>query len=476
MDWFCILMDVEPKAEEAKTLGPGAGKRAALKRDWTQGSITHNLLTLAWPVVISNSLNMLGPTIDMVWVGKLGASSMAAVGLSAQVVTVANALMMGLFTSLRALVARRVGAGDEAGANRAFQQAFIIGVTFSMVMAIIGEFLSPQILGLFGAQPDVLSLAIMYNRIQFVGMITMTMRMMSEATLQASGDTSIAMRIGIFFRLLHMVLCPFWVFGWWIFPSLGVRGAAFMDIIAQGIGGGLGLWVLLSGHSRLHINFKGFRFDAQNIWLQLKIGVPSSINQTLRSFVGLFIIRFIVPFGTLAVAAHSLGQRIETFLDVGASAFGNAAGVLAGQNLGARKPERAQKTGWIAVGFATAVMFVIGMYMLIFPGVVVRIFNSDPELEKIAGTFLQIAVVSFLAMGPASVLTSCLNGVGDTMIPLLASFGTMWCVQLPLAWYLPKVGGLGVYGVRWSMAIALSLRAIIYLVYFKMGRWKRRKL
>jgi putative MATE family efflux protein len=469
--------DVDPEsvdAEEAKSIGPGAGKRAAFARDWTQGSITRNLLTLAWPVVISNSLNMLGPTIDMIWVGKLGASAMAAVGLSGQIVTVVNSLMMGLFTSLRAMVARRVGAGDEAGANRAVQQAFVIGVAFSTFMAVIGILLSHQILNLFGAEEEVVHQALLYNQIQFVGMITMTVRMLTEATMQSSGDTVTAMRIGVFFRLLHIGLCPFLVFGWWIFPNMGVAGAATMNVISQGIGASLGMWFLLSGHTRLRISFTGFRVDASNIWQQLKIGVPSSINSVLRSFVGLFIIKFIVPYGTVAVAAHSLGQRIETFLDVGASAFGNAAGVLAGQNLGAHKPERAQRTGWIAVGFATAVMFVIGMVMLIFPGVVVRIFNSDPKLVKIASTFLQIAVVSFLAMGPASVLTSCLNGVGDTMIPLLASFATMWAVQLPLAAYLPKVGNLGVYGVRWSMAIALSLRAITYLIYFKIGRWKRR--
>ena len=191
--------------------------------------------------------------------------------------------------------------------------------------------------------------------------------------------------------------------------------------------------------------------------------------------MGVIIVKFIVPFGTLAVAANSLEQRIETFLDVGAGGFGNASGVLAGQNLGAGKVDRAQKTGWLAVTYATIVMSAIALFILIWPQPVVRLFNSDPDLVKIASTFLRIAVVSFIAMGPASVLTSCLNGVGDTMIPLVASFVTMWAVQLPLAWFLPKVGNLGVYGVRWSMAIALSLRAITYMVYFWRGRWKQRK-
>jgi Na+-driven multidrug efflux pump len=107
---------------------------------------------------------------------------------------------------------------------------------------------------------------------------------------------------------------------------------------------------------------------------------------------------------------------------------------------------------------------------------VVRLFGTEPGLVEIGSNFLRIATVSFLAMGPAAVLTSCLNGVGDTMIPLLASLVTMWGLQLPLAAFLPRVANLGVYGVRWSMAIALVMRAVTYLVYFQLGRWKRKRL
>jgi putative MATE family efflux protein len=459
-----------------KNSGSAIKRNPRLTRDWTQGSILNNLLTLTWPIVISNSLNMLGPTIDMIWVGKLGTVSLAAVGLSAQVIMVVNALLMGLFVSLRAMVARRVGERDDKGANHAFQQAFTVGIAFSILTAVIGIFLSRQIINLFGADVEVVDAAVPYNRIQFVGMITMTIRMLSDATMQSSGDTMNSMRVGIFFRCLHMALCPFWVFGWWIFPRLGVSGAALMDVIAQGIGGALSLWLLMSGRSRLYITFKDFQIDFGNIWLQLKIGIPSSINSMLRSFVSLTIIKFLVPFGTAAIAAHSLGQRIEGFLDVGASAVGNAAGALAGQNLGARKPERAAKSGWLAVGLATGLMAIISIVILIWAESIVRLFNSDPDLVKIAATFLRIAVVSFLSIGPAGVLTNCLNQVGDTMIPLVVSVATMYGMQLPLAYFLPKIGNLGVYGVRWAMAIALAMRAVAYLIYFRTDRWKYRKV
>jgi putative MATE family efflux protein len=451
-------------------------RRLSLNRDWTQGSILNNLLTLAWPILISNSLNMLGPTIDMIWVGKLGASSMAAVGLSGQVVMVVNALLMGLFTSLRAMVARRVGEGNEEGANHAFQQAFIIGIIFSAVMAVIGFFLSKNIIDLFGAKPDVVKDAVSYNRIQFISMITMCLRMMTEATMQASGDTKTAMWIGVCFRTLHIGLCPFLIFGWWIFPNMGVSGAALTGVISQALGGIVGLWILLSGHSRLHITFKGFKFDPDNIWRQVKIGIPSSVNQMLRTFLSLLITKIIVPFGTFSLASYTLVQRIDGFLDVGASAVGNAAGALAGQNLGAHKPERAEKTGWLAVGLGTSLMVVISIAILIWADKVVRIFNTNPGVVTLASTLIRIACINYIVIAPASVLTSCLNQVGDTTIPLIASLATMWGIQLPLAYFLPKIFNNGVFGVMWAMVIALSVRAVAYLIYFKTGKWKTRRV
>lgn len=451
-------------------------KKAESARDWTQGSIIGNLLTLAWPVVISQGLTMLGPIIDMIWVGKLGADAIAAVGLSGMVIMVAGALMMGLFTGLRAMVARCVGAGDEKGAVDVVQQAFVLGAALSIIMAVIGIFLSRQMLMLFGAEAKVIEEAVPYNQIQFVGMVTMTLRMITEAAMQSSGDTATPMRIGIIFRLFHMAFCPFLVLGWWVFPRLGVTGAAIINVISQGAGGALGVWFLLTGRTRLRVTLADLHLNFDNIWRQVKIGIPASINMVLRGFVGLVVMKFIVPYGTFAVAAHSLSQRAEAFLEVGALALGNAGGVLAGQNLGAGKPERAARTGWLAVGLATGFMLAIAIVILIWPEKVVRLFGTEPGLVEIASNFLRIATVGFLMMGPAAVLTSCLNGVGDTMIPLLASLVTMWGLQLPLAAFLPRVANLGVYGVRWAMVIALAMRAFTYIFYFRLGRWKRKKI
>ena len=158
----------------------------------------------------------------MIWVGRLGAASIAGVGVSGMVTMLVGSLMMGLYQGLRAMVARFVGAGDVKGANHVAQQSLFINVAYSLTMALIGIFFAEPILILMGVEPDVVAQGAPYLRIQFVGMVTMGFRRMSESTMQASGCSIKPMLIAVFYRIFHIVLCPFLVFGWWIFPRLGV--------------------------------------------------------------------------------------------------------------------------------------------------------------------------------------------------------------------------------------------------------------
>jgi Na+-driven multidrug efflux pump len=185
---------------------------------------------------------------------------------------------------------------------------------------------------------------------------------------------------------------------------------------------------------------------------------------------------FIVPFGTFAVAAHSLMERTDRFIRMPAMGLGQAAGVLAGQNLGAGKPERAERTGWVAAGLFTAIMCIISVAIWFWAENIVRIFNTEPELVEITSTFMRITIVTYMVFGFVQVLMQCLNSVGDTIIPMLVTLTTMWGVMVPLAYLLPQHPNLGVYGVRWAMVSGNVMRAAIYSTYFKLGRWKRKQV
>ncbi|NLE07832.1 MAG: MATE family efflux transporter [Dehalococcoidales bacterium] len=450
-------------------------RRAAIERDWTQGSIVGNLWSLSWPIMISQMLNMLGPTIDMIWVGRLGSDALAAVGVSGMAVNVANSLIMGVFTSVRAMVARFIGAGDRESANHITQQAFVLGAVISAVIAVIGIFFSEQILAWLGVSEGVISTGAAYMRIQFIGIVTMSIRMITESAMQASGDSVNPMRIAVIFRIIHLGLCPALIFGFWLFPAMGVEGAAWTNVITQTLGGFMGLWFLVTGRTRMKLTFRNFRFDPAVIWRMVKIGLPAAITGIERSFANILLVKFISPFGTVAVAAQSLEERIGQFIQMPAMGFGMAGGVMAGQNLGAGKPERAEKSGWIAAFCFTGIMVVGCLVIWFFSDYIVRIFNSEPELVAVTSNFLKIQIISYLVFGFVLVLSQTLNGVGDTVVPMLVTLTTMWLVQVPMAYVLSKTT-LGMYGVRWGIVLAIFLRAIIYIVYYRTGRWKHKKV
>ena len=456
--------------------GSSSKRDVVVNRDWTKGNIFRNLMTLSWPMIISSSLATLGPTIDMIWVGRLGATSIAGVGVAGMIVMVVMVGRMGINMGTRALIARFVGASDEKQANHVAQQAFIISGSYSIVMAAVGVFFAEPILSLFGVGANVVAEGADYMRIMFIGNAAMSFRLMADGIMQASGDTMTPMKIAFLFRFSHIVLAPFLIFGWWVFPRLGVTGAAVTNVLSQSLGTTIGLWYLFSGRSRLRVTLKEFHLDLAIIWRIVKVGIPASIMGMQRNLGNLVVMWFMAPFGTLAVAAHTLMQRIQMFLFMPGWGFGLAAGVLAGQNLGAQKPERAEKSGWLAAGLVSGTMLFFSVAVLLWPESIIHIFSSDPDLIAIASNFLMIAAAAYIMMGFNAVFRQFLSGAGDTISPMVISILMVWVVQMPLVFLLPKVTDLGVYGVRWAIVAGMITGATAYIIYFQMGRWKRKRV
>jgi len=182
------------------------------------------------------------------------------------------------------------------------------------------------------------------------------------------------------------------------------------------------------------------------------------------------------PFGTLAVAAHALCQRIERVVFMPGMGFGMAAGVLAGQNLGAGQPERAERGCWLAVAVVQSFMAICAVAILIWSENITHIFTTEPDLVKTTVIFLKIAVAGYLTRGFAAVLMQSLNGIGDTIVPMLATLLQVWLVQVPMAFVLTRFTDFGAYGVRWAIVAGMVAAALTFVIYFKLGRWKRKKV
>ena len=467
---------IEKGADTVKNTDGLTQKKSPLGKDWTKGNVFHNLLRLSWPMAISNLLMSIGPTIDMIWVGKLGSASVAGVGVAGLAVQIIMVAIWSLMVGMRAMVARFIGAGDTRGPNHVAQQALVVCTVFAVLMAVIGMFFSEAVLGMFGLEDDVVKEGAAYLRILFVGSVVMCIRMMADAGMQASGDVITPMRIAVFYRLFHVALCPFLIFGWWIFPEMGVSGAATTNIISQSMGTALGLWVLFTGRTRLKLSLKGFRLDLNIIWRMVKIGLPALVSGVQKSLTGFIFMWIIAPFGTAAIAAHTISQRIEMFLFMPGMAFGMAAGVMVGQNLGAQKPERAEKSTWLAVAIVEGIMIICSVVLLLWAEQIIGIFNQEPELVKIASTFLRIAVVGYSVLAFVAVLMSALSGAGDTIPGMIIEIIATWLISLPLAYFLPKITDLGIYGVRWGLVAGMLASTAAIIVYFRLGRWKRKKV
>jgi putative MATE family efflux protein len=461
---------MERTAVPIDTKGPPA------RHDLTQGSIVKNLIRLSWPILVTQLLMTLGPTIDTIWVGKLGGTAIAAVGVAGTAVMLAMGLMMGFTMGTLALMARAIGAKDSLLANRVAQQSIVLSAVFAILIALIGQIFGQQIILLITKDPEIVKLGTIYLRIEFFGGATMVFRMMMDTIMQAAGDTFNPMWIAIVYRTFHIILCPFLIFGWWIFPEMGVSGAALTGVISQGLGVVLGLRVLVGERSRVKLSFKDFKFDFGLIWRIVRIGVPSSISGIQRSLSQFFLQVFMAPFGSVALAAHVIAQRVEMFLFMPAMSFGSGAGVLVGQNLGAGKPDRAARSAWIAVGLLECLVVVIGAAMFIWAGAVVHIFSNDPGLDSVAVQYLRIAIVGWLMLGFDFTFMNCLMGAGDTMPAMIVNILVTWLVTIIPAYFLSQYTSIGVLGIRWAMAASVVIGGIAMTIYFLTGKWKKRRV
>ena len=447
-----------------------------MRQDWTQGSILKNLLALSWPMTITQTLMSLGPTIDMIWVGKLGDAAVAAVGVSGVVVQLAQGVMMGFTTGMRALIARAIGARDMETANRVAQQAVVVSAAYAVIMALVGHFFGEYIVRFITHDPQIVAMGTAYLRIEFIGGATVTFRMMMDAIMQASGDSVNPMWIAVVYRCFHIALSPFLIFGLWIFPKLGVTGAAYTGVIAQSLGVFLGLNVLLGARSRVKLSFKNFAFDIAAVWRIVRIGFPASITGIQRNLNQFFLQVFMGPFGAAALAAHVITQRLEMFILMPAMSFGQGAGILVGQNLGAKKPERAQRSAWVGVGVVEVFVFTVALAMVFFSLPVVHIFNNDPVMDITAVQFIRIAAIGWALMGFQFVLMNCLQGAGDTIPTMVIGIFTTWVITIPLAYFLPLHTSWGAQGIRWAMTASVVVGALANVIYFRTGKWKTRRI
>nr|NIS70475.1 MATE family efflux transporter [Pseudomonadota bacterium] len=407
-------------------------------RDLTRGSLLKNLWTLALPMTVANLLQNAFSVVDMIFVGRLGPTAVAAVAMSGLVMMVAWTLLIGVSISTVAVVARFFGAKNLEQANAAAVQSLILGGIISILLAFFGVFLGEPVLKILGASPEIMEPAAAYFRIVFTGAFTLIFMYLSGAVLRGAGDARTPMVILIVATAFNIALDPLLIFGLWVFPRLEVRGAAYATVIGQGIAMVLGLWILVSGYSRIHVHLAHLRFSPRLMKRMVLIAIPGTLQGGLRSLAHLGLMKIVAIYGTLAVAAFGIGLRLNLLVMMVGWAIGGAASTLVGQNLGAQRPDRAEKSAWLAVSIFCGFMVLAGGVFFAFADPVVSLFNADPGVIRIGKTYLRIVTLSYPFLGLSMICAMAFNGSGDTRTPALIVGLTFLAIMMPLALILPR--------------------------------------
>jgi putative MATE family efflux protein len=427
-------------------------------------------------MIVMEATYMVSQLWDMMWVGKAGASSIAALGIANLVMMVISTLDMALISGARAMIARFIGARDYEGARKVAGQTLILAVIWGLFVTMAGSLLAAPLMNMFGMEEPVVQEGIKFLRIFFAGWLSLELLIMSLYIIQASGDSFNPMLIEISIRAVHLFLCPFLVLGLWFFPHLGIAGAALSNVISQALGAIAGLWLLFTGRVRIKLALRDLHFVPDIARRILKIGFPSMISMLQSSFSMFIITWIIVPFGTRVIAANSLASNVQGFIITPNMGLGNAVGVLVGQNLGAKQPDRAVKSALLGAGILEAFLITCGVVILVWAEKIVLIFNNDPALVTIGAAFLRIATTGYLVMGINSALMNCISGAGDTLPNMIINIIMIWVIQIPLTYYLSHYTDIGYYGIRWAMVISTFAGTIAYFIYFRMGKWKHKKV
>jgi len=413
---------------------------------------------------------------DVFWVAHLGADAVATVGLTESMLTLIYTAAMGLSIGATALVARRIGEHDPEGAARVAGQSMLLGVTVAALIALVAAPFAPSLLGLMGASSEVIRSGSGFTRTMLGGNVTIVMLFMLNAVFRGSGDAAIAMRVLWFGNILNIVLGPCFIFGPGPFPELGVTGAAVATNLGRGSAVVYQLVTLMSGRGRVKVERRHLRLDFSIMMSVLRLSGSGTFQILIAtaSYVGL--VRILSLFGSAALAGYTIGIRVILFALLPAVGLSNAAATMVGQNLGAARPDRAERAVWTAAVYNMIFLGGVGLVFLVAAGPISSLFTTDPLVQPFAIDCLRIVSLGFLFYACGMVLTQAFNGAGDTWTPTVVNLFVFWLWEIPLAYWLAVHARLGPRGVFIALTVAYSTLAVASAILFRRGKWKLKKV
>lgn len=441
--------------------------------DYTQGSIRHAIILLAIPMILELSLESVFAVVDMFFVGKLGESAIATVGLTEAVAAIVYSIAIGLSAAATAMIARRTGEKNEEGASHAGAQTIVLSLLVAVVISILGIVFASDILRIMGAKPDVVREGAIFTQILLGGSVVIILIFLINGIFRGAGNAAIAMRSLWIASLCNIIFCPLFIYGIGPFHGLGLKGAAIATTIGRGIGVAYQVYHLMKGTSNIHIKTKHFKIEWPLMKALIKIGWPATFQFLIASGSWIVLAALVAKSGgTAASAGYQVAMRNVVFFILPAWGLSNAAATLVGQNLGAKKPERAEQSVFLTAKYNAIFMTGVMLLFMILAGPIIRVFTNDAEVQRVGTMALRIIGSGYIFYGIGMVMAQALNGAGDTKTATLINFFGFWMFQIPFAFLLVEWFNMGAVGSFISIPVSESMMAIAAYIFFKKGKWK----
>src|SRR5213596_3468641 len=429
--------------------------------DYTSGPIGRAIILLAVPMVLEMVMESVFAVVDVFWVAHLGPNAVATVGLTESMLTLVYTAAMGLSIGVTAMVARRIGEKNPAGAAEAAVQGIALGVIAAAFIAVAGVLLAPKLLGIMGAAPDVIAMGHNYTRVMLGGNVVILLIFLINAIFRGAGDAAIAMRVLWLANSINILLGPCLILGLGPFPRLGVTGAAIATTIGRGTGVLYQLYRLWRRDGRVVIHRDEIALKPAVMKTLLRL----SGTGTFQVFIGMAswigLTRINASFGAEGLAGYTIAIRILIFALLPSWGLSNAAATMVGQSLGAGKPERAERAAWLAGGYNMVVLGTVGVLFILLAGPIVGLFTHDPVAWPTGAVGLRTMSFGFVFYALGMALTQAFNGAGDTWTPTWINLGCFCLFEIPLAYLLARVWGVGPQGVFIAITLGYSSLALV---------------
>lgn len=440
--------------------------------DYTKISLKRAIFLLAIPMMLELIMESTFAIVDIYFIGSLGASAVATVGLTETYLYLLYSMAMGLSMAVTAIIARRTGEKNKEEGGKTAVQAIFLGLLVSVPFSIGGIFYAKELLGLMGADAWAIEHGYKYTQWMLGSNAVIILLFVINAIFRGAGDAAIAMKILWIANGVNIILDPILINGWGIIPACGIEGAGIATTIGRGIGVIGQIWVLLKGNKHIKVGVQQIVWDAKVLLNIIRTSL-GGIGQNIVAMTSwIFLMRILSDVGSEAVAGSTIALRIMMFTMMPAWGMSNAAATLVGQNLGAGSPERAESSVWKIGGYNMIFLGFVSVFYFIFNKELMGFFTTDADVISIGSEWLRILSYSFLVYGWWMVSVQAFNGAGDTRTPTLINIVFFWMIQIPLSYYLAIHLGWQHSGVFWGVFISETSVGLFTLWLFSRGKWK----